>query len=83
MIIAVGDACVYKFPDATIKCEVYDGYILITVTPQQRRFIVRPNPDKMKRLQEAHQQTYQSIATTLVVDWLRNGFIQADEEIIK
>ena len=82
MIIAVGDAKVYKFPSSTIACEIHNGYIEIIVTPERRRFIIRPKPDKMKRLQEAHQQTYQHIATTLIVDSLRNGFIQTDEEII-
>jgi len=83
MIIAVGDTRVYKFPNSTIECEVHNGYIEVLVKPERRRFIVRLKPDHMQHLQEANpHRTYQWIATTIIVDALRNGFIQAHEEIL-
>jgi len=83
MIIAVGDKKVYKFPNSTIACEVHNGYTEVLVMPERRRFVVRHKPDHMRHLQESHpHRTYHWIATTIVVNDLRNGFIQADEEII-
>jgi len=85
MIIAVGSTRVYRFSNPTIVCTINDNDIHITVSefPREREFIVRLKPSTMKRLLEANpDQTYQSIATTRIVNDLRNGFIQADEEIL-
>ena len=82
MIIAVSDSKVFHFPNSTIECRIHNGYTEVLVMPERRRFVVRHKLDHMRHLQESHpHRTYNWIATTIIVNDLRNGFIQADEEI--
>jgi hypothetical protein len=83
MVIAVADAKVYKFPQSTVAVEIYTNHAVVLVLPEQRKFILRGERVKLADLREVYpERTLENILTTIVVNALRNGFLQVDEEII-
>jgi hypothetical protein len=83
MVIAVGDARVYRFPQSTIAVEIYNDHAKISVYPDKREFILWGKRVKLANLQEVYpERTPQNILTTIICNALQNGFLQVDEEII-
>jgi hypothetical protein len=82
MVIAVGDAKVYKFPQSTIAVEIYSNHAEVLVLPERRKFILRGERVKLNDLREVYpERTPQNILTTIVCNALQNGFLQVDEEV--
>ena len=82
MVIAVGDSRVYKFPQSTIAAEVYNDRVEVIVLPERRKFILRGQRVKLRNLREVYpERTLENILTTIVVNALRDGFLQVDEEV--
>jgi len=82
MVIAVGNTRVYKFPQSTIAAEVYNDRVEVIVLPERRKFILRGQRIKLRNLREVYpEQTLENILTTIVVNALRDGFLQVDEEV--
>jgi len=82
MIIAVGDARVYKFPQSSIAVDIYNDRAEILVLPERRKFILWGKRVKLADLREVYpERTPENILTTIVVNAMQNGFLQVDEEI--
>jgi len=82
MVIAVGNTRVYKFPQSTIAAEVYNDRVEVIVLPERRKFILRGQRVKLRNLREVYpERTLENILTTIVVNALRDGFLQVDEEV--
>ena len=82
MVIAVGNARVYRFPQSTVIVDVYDNYAEVLVLPDRRKFILRLKPEQIERLQQAYpQHTPRYTLTTRIANALKDGLLQVDEEI--
>jgi len=82
MVIAVGNTRVYRFDKSTIVCDIHNGYAEILVLPDRRKFILRLKPEQIERLQQAYPaHTPKQILTVRIANALRDGFLQADEEV--
>ena len=82
MAIAVGNTRVYKFPQSTIAVEIYSNRAEVLVLPERRKFILRGQRVKLRNLREVYpERTPENILTTIVVNALRDGFLQVDEEV--
>ena len=82
MVIAVGNTRVYKFPQSTIAAEVYNDRVEVIVLPERRKFILRGERVKLHDLREVYpERTSQNILATIVVNALRDDFLQVDEEV--
>jgi len=83
MVIAVGDTRVYKFPQSTVAAEIYSDRVEILVLPERRKFVLHGERVKLADLREVYpERTSQNILATIVVNALRDGFLQVDEEAV-
>jgi hypothetical protein len=82
MVIAVGDARVYKFPQSSIAVEIHNDHAEVLVLPERRKFIVRLQPQTLKAMQATYpEHTHRQLLSTFVIKALEDGFLPTNEEI--
>jgi len=82
MVIAVADTRVYRFPQSTIVADIYTDHAVILVLPDQRKFVLRLQPQIKETLRATHPgYTHKQLISMFVIKALEDGFLPVNEEI--